>query len=84
MVFLTPFSHGIYLFLRVVNEGLVALLVEDIQLMVSDKASDGHDSIFGQIKASHLAVNPYKGLSGSRFRHFVGRWRVFLLQILLD
>lgn len=41
------------------DDSLIAILIEQVEVGVSDEASQRHDYVILDIEASHFAINPY-------------------------
>jgi hypothetical protein len=54
MMTCTPLAHTVELFFFMMNDGLIACFVEDVEVCVSDKCGKRHDSVIISVQAGHL------------------------------
>lgn len=57
-----PLAHGVHRLLRRVDDGLVPLLVDEVQVLVCHKTADLDDGVVVVVQPGHLAVDPHNRL----------------------
>lgn len=58
MMVSTPRTHSIHLLLAVLDDRLVAAVIQEVQIVISDEAGQRHDGIIFSVETGHLAVDP--------------------------